>query len=524
MKKDVDLKKMSRAELEQKYIELATKNEALSQENQWYREQIKLQQKKLFGRTSEKENINQISLFDEAEIESTPLNDESNITEVKSCKRNKKTKKLSPDDLKQKTIDYTLSDDECICPKCGNKLHEMSTHVIKEIIFVEPKIEVINHVEHIYSCRYCENNDIEATIIKARGPEPLIKGSMASASLVANIINDKYVKALPLYRQEVSFKRMGININRQNMSNWLIRVAGGYFKPMIDYMYEQLLNMEYISADETPVQVLHEPGRKSSSGKSYMWVYMSGRSEEKQMVLYNYEESRRHEHAVNYLKKYKGTVLSDGYQAYDKIDDIVQAGCWAHTRRYFKEALELMPKGVKAEDTQTYKCYSMINKLFRIEKANKKLSYEELKEIRQKKELPVVNEFFELIHNLEGRVLPKTHFGKAVIYASNQEKKLRRYLEDGRIEISNNVTERAIKQFTIGRGNWLFMNTVRGAKASSWIYSLVESAKLNGLKPYDYINYLLSTLPGKDMSDRAILEEVMPWSKLPSKLYETKKS
>ena len=222
MKKDVDLKKMSRAELEQKYIELATKNEALSQENQWYREQIKLQQKKLFGRTSEKENINQISLFDEAEIESTPLNDESNITEVKSCKRNKKTKKLSPDDLKQTTIDYTLSDDECICPKCGNKLHEMSTHVIKEIIFVEPKIEVINHVEHIYSCRYCENNDIEATIIKARGPEPLIKGSMASASLVANIINDKYVKALPLYRQEVSFKRMGININRQNMSNWLI--------------------------------------------------------------------------------------------------------------------------------------------------------------------------------------------------------------------------------------------------------------------------------------------------------------
>lgn len=523
MKKYVNLKKMSRAELEQKYMDMAIKNEALSQENAWYKEQVQLQQKQLFGKSSEKENVNQISLFDEAEVESTPLNDESNLTDVKGHKRKKKARRLSLDDLNQTTIDYTLSDSEMVCPKCGNELHEMSTHVVREVIFIPPKIEVINHIEHIYSCRYCENNEIEATIIKVNGPVPLIKGSVASASLVSNIINDKYVKALPLYRQEVSFRRLGININRQNMSNWLIRTANSYFKPMIEYMYKQLLAMEYISGDETPVQVLHEPG-KTASQKSYMWVYMSGRSEKKQLVLYNYEASREHRHAVEYLKEYSGILLSDGYQAYDKLEGIIQAGCWVHVRRHFKDALELIPKGIKKKETQTYKCYSMINKLYKIEKENKDKTFDELKNIREEQSKPIVNAFFELIHKLEDQVVPKTHFGKAVRYGSNQENKLRTYLEDGRIEIDNNVSERAIKQFTIGRNNWLFMNSVKGAKASAYIYSLVESAKLNKLKPYNYFNYILSIMPGKDLTDETVLEAIMPWGQLPKELYETKKS
>lgn len=281
-----NIQKMTREELENFAVSMHTKNEVLSQENTWYKEQIKLNQKKLFGQSSEKDNIDQISLFDEAEVESTLLNDESHITEVKAHNRKKKTKMMNLDDLKNTTIEYTLSDDEKTCPKCQHKLHDMSKHIRKELIFIPPKVEVINHIEHIYSCRYCEKNDVETTIIKANGPEALIKGSIASSSLVANIINDKYVKSLPLYRQEVTYQRMGININRQNMSNWLIRVANSYFKPMNDYMYKQLISMEYISADETTVQVLHEPGKEASS-QSYMWVYMSGRSEDKQLVLYN---------------------------------------------------------------------------------------------------------------------------------------------------------------------------------------------------------------------------------------------
>lgn len=395
--------------------------------------------------------------------------------------------------------------------------------VKRELIFIPPKVKVINHVEHVYSCRSCEQNDTAATIITAKRPPALIEGSIASSSLVANIINDKYVKSLPLYRQEMSYQRMGINITRQNMSNWLIRVSNTYFKAMTDYMYKELLKMEYISADETGVQVLHEPGKQASS-KSYMWVYMSGRSETKQLILYKYEQSRAHKHAVNYLKDYCGILLTDGYQAYDKIENAVQAGCWAHLRRKLNEALELVPKGTKKEDTQAYKCFSMINKLFKIEKDNRGESYDRLKEIRIEKSAPVVEKFFEKIHELEKMTLPKSHFGEAVIYASNQEKKLRTFLTDGRVEISNNVTERAIRNFTIGRSNWKFMNTVKGADASSYIYSLVESGKLNNLKPYDYINYVLSYLPGKDLNDKTVLERVMPWSKLPKELYNIRKS
>lgn len=209
MEKTENIKQMSRAELEQKYMEMSTKVEQLSQENAWYQEQIKLQQKKLFGKSSEKVNSDQLSLFDEAEVESTPINNEINLTELKAHTGKRKTKRLNPDELKNTTIDYVLSDEEMSCPKCGHNLHEMSTHIRRELIFIPAKVEVINHVEHIYSCRYCENNDIEATIVKADGPAPLINGSIASASLVANIINDKYEKALPLYRQEVTFMRMG---------------------------------------------------------------------------------------------------------------------------------------------------------------------------------------------------------------------------------------------------------------------------------------------------------------------------
>lgn len=166
----------------------------------------------------------------------------------------------------------------------------------------------------------------------------------------------------------------------------------------------------------------------------------------------------------------------------------------------------------------------MINKLFKIEKDNSGEPYDRLKEIRLEKSEPVVEKFFEKIHELEKMTLPKSHFGEAVIYASNHEKKLRTFLIDGRVEISNNVTERAIRNFTIGRSNWMFMNTVKGADASSYIYSLVESAKLNNLKPYDYINYVLSYLPGKDLNDERVIEEIMPWSKQPKELYNIKKS
>lgn len=523
MKNTVNIKKMSREELEKSYMALHTKIEQLSQENNWYKEQVRLQQKKLFGQSSEKVHVDQLSLFDEIELESTPINDESNITEVKSHKRKKKSRIMDLDSLNNTSIDYVLSTEEKVCPKCNNELHEMSKKVRKELIFVPAKVEVINHIEHVYSCRNCEKNDIEATIIKANGPTPLISGSIASSSLVANIINDKYVKSLPLYRQEVSYQRMGINLNRQNMSNWLIRISNSYFKPMIDHMYKQLMHAQYINADETSVQVLHEPG-KAASSKAYMWVYMTGRSEKNQYVLFNYEPSRAHKHAIAYLKDFNGILISDGYQAYDKVEGVTQAGCWAHARRKFKEALDLVPKNVDPESTETYKCFSMINELFAIERKNKDCDYDQLTKIRQEESLPKADEFFNKIHELKAVALPKSHLGEAITYAYNQESKLRTYLSDGRIDISNNAAENIIRPFTVGRKNWLFMNTVKGANSSSYIYSLVESAKMNNLKPYDYFQYILDRLPDLDLTDTESLESVMPWAKLPEELYIAEKS
>lgn len=521
MKNTVNIQQMSREELEKSYMELHTRAEQLSQENNWYKEQVKMQQKKLFGQSSEKVSSDQISLFDEVEVESTPISDETQVV-IQEHKRSKK-KHHSTEHLKKTSIEYTLSEQERICPKCDHELHDMSKNIRQELIFIPSKVEIIEHVEHIYSCRHCETTDIEATIIKAEGPKPLLKGSKASASLVANIINDKYDKALPLYRQEIAFKRMGIILPRQNMSNWLIKIANQYFKPMIEHMYKELLQMEYIGADETTVQVLHEPG-KAVSSKAYMWVYVAGRSEEKQLLLYNYEPSRAHHHAVDYLKEYSGILLSDGYQAYDKVEGVVQAGCWAHCRRKFKEALDLVPKGSDINGTQTNLCFTMINDLFKIEKQNKDKSYEELTTVRQKESLPIVDAFFDKVHELEKLALPKSHLGQAITYASNQEKKLRTYLSDGRIEISSNVVERAIRPFTLGRKNWLFMNSVKGATSSAYIYSLVESAKLNNLIPYEYFHYILTRLPTLDLTSKKDIESIMPYASLPKELYNTKKS
>lgn len=504
-------------------MEMSTKVEQLSQENAWYKEQVKFQQKKLFGKSSEKTNTEQISLFDEAEVESTPISDESEIIKVPEHKRKKKGKPLSYDNIPVETIHYELSGKELICPTCGDEYHEMSTKVKRELVYVPPKIEVKEHVEHIYSCRNCEKNGIEATIATAKGPKPLIAGSMASPSAVANIINDKYNKSVPLYRQEITFKQLGINLSRQTMSNWLIKCSNIYFLKMIDLMKKELVAMDIIRADETKVEVLHEPGKKASA-LSYMWVYASGRSESKQLVIFKYEASRAHNHAIKYLKEFSGTLQSDGYQAYDKIENIRQAGCWAHCRRKFTDALALVPKKVDPKTTETYKCLEMINKLFEIEKKQKDTDYDRITKIRQSESLPVVNMFFEKIHELEKISLPKSHLGEAVSYASNQENKLRTYLDDGRIEISNNSTERSIRPFTIGRKNWLFMNTVKGANSSSAIYSLIESAKMNNLKPYDYINYVLEKAPLIDFNDENQISQLMPYSKLPKNLYNPKKS
>lgn len=532
-----DLQQLSQQELIQMVQEIQvtsakklaqkdTQISAMEEQLQWYQNQIQLQQKALYGRSSEKRsNEDQISLFDEAEVEASAIKVEPTVeTVVYPRKKNHKKRKIDLSHLPVTRKVYELAVEEQVCPACDAPLRKIGEDIKKELVYHPARYEVIEHVQYVYACRRCEQEEMQATVVKAKAPAMVLPKSIASPSLLATIINDKYNKAIPLYRQEVSFKEQGLFLSRQTMANWMIKLYDSYFKKLLSYMHTCLLQMEYIYADETTVQVLKEVG-KAASRKSYMWVYKSGRSEEKQLVIYQYEASRAHQHVQAYLAGYQGILQSDGYAAYDTIQGAKHMGCWAHARRKFVEALELLPKGSDVKKSQSHYFLDIIQQLFHLEKEREGKDYAEIYEQRQQQAKPLVEKYFQEIQEILPYSVKKSPLHTALQYSANQKEKLVTYLEDGRIEISNNSCERTVKPFTIGRKNWLFMNSVQGAASSGAIYSIMESAKANGLVAQRYMEYLLEKLPSLNLEDVAILESVLPWSKeLPTSLYVTKKS
>jgi len=501
------------------------KIKALEEQLNWYQEQIRLQQKKLYGSSSEKTVLpDQISLFDEIESESTPIKTEPKLEEI-TYKRKKKSKHERGIDIASLPTTQIIHDlEDKKCPECGNPLRKIGENKRRELVYHPARYEVIEHIQYVYTCDRCEETSIQSPIYKAQMKEPVIYKSFSSPSLLSYIIDNKFNKALPLYRQEVMFDQMGLKLSRQTMANWMIKLYNSYFEKMAEYMHKVLLQSEYVHGDETTLQVLKVPDQKPTT-KSYMWVYKTGRSEEKQLVLYIYENTRGYDHAKKHLSGYRGILQTDGYQAYDELEGIGHAGCFAHCRRKYTEALDSAPSGTDLKQTVSYQLLHMINKLFTIEKKIKDKNYEEIQEIRQKEAKPLVDQFFEEVKEYAKAAVPKTKLSQALTYSINQEDKLRYYLKDGRVEISNNRAENAIRPFCVGRRNWLFYNTVQGAKASAAIYSLIESAKLNKLKPYEYINHILTVLPEIDIDDEKELEPIMPWSKeLPKEVYLDRKS
>lgn len=520
----MDLRNLSQEELIKMINEKDKKIELLTEQLNWYTQQIKLQQKKLFGSSSEKTVLpDQISLFDEIEIESTPIKTEPKLEEV-TYKRKKKNNKRGIDisSLPAVTKIYDLENKNC--PDCGEPLRKIGENIRKELVYYPARYEVIEHVQYVYTCDKCEEDSLKSRIFKADMKAPVIYKSFASSSLLSYIIDNKFNKALPLYRQEVMFNQIGLKLSRQTMANWMIKLYNEYFKRMTDYMHRILLQSEYLHADETTNQVLNVPDQRPTT-KSYMWVYKTGRSEDKQIVHFIYENTRGHEHARRHLEGYHNILQTDGYQAYDKLDNIRHMGCWAHCRRKYSEALDSAPSGTDLKRTASYRLLHKINKLFTLEKKLADKSYEEIKETRQKEAKPIIDDFFKDVKECAKVAVDKTKLSQALTYSINQEENLRLYLEDGRIEISNNRAENSIRPFCVGRRNWLFSNTVKGAEASAAIYSLVETTKLNDLKPYDYFEYLLTVLTEIDINDDKELEKIMPWSKsLPENIYLTKKS
>lgn len=493
---------------------LEQQNAELMQRLQWLEEQFRLAQKRRFGSSSERTDPDQVKfVFNELEAEAEPSVPEPELLTILTHKRKKtrRTRNATFEGLEVEEIHYTLPADEQACPQCNGALHEMSTQVREELKFIPAQVKVVRRVQHVYSCRHCQHADISTPVITAPAPKPPVPGSYASASVIAHVIDAKFVDGMPLYRQEQKWSRLGVQLSRQTLSNWTLEAAERNLAPIYERMRFKLLRSDIVHADETTVQVLHEPGRESET-KSYMWLYRTG-GNDPPIVLFDYQQTRAAEHPKTFLSGFSGYLQVDGYVGYESIPNVTLVGCWSHARRGFDEAITALPQDLRSDkSTAAHEGLNYCNLLFQIEGKLKELTPSERQEKRLLLSVPVLSKFHSWLRTQKAAVLPKTTLGKAVNYCWNQWEKLQSFLLDGRLEIDNNRAERSIKPFVMGRKNWLFSNTPRGARVSAILYSIVETAKENRLKPFDYISHLLEQVPGMDMRDPELLDTLLPWS------------
>jgi transposase len=478
-------------------------------------EMVLLLRKGKFGSSSEKtpreEISGQLSLFNEAELETDPHVPEPIVKDVNGYKRrNPKTKReVLLKDLPVKEILCEIPEEDRYCGNCGTTLKTIGKETVREELeYIPAKLQIIRYVRMAYECLRCKHTDTPY-IEKALTPSSLMHHSLASPSTVANVMYQKYVNAVPLYRQEKDWEQLGFALSRATMANWIIRCSQDYLYPITGYLREQLLKRDVLHCDETPVQVLKEEGRKPQS-KSYMWLYRSGDDGEAPIILYDYRTSRSGENAAKYLEGFRGFLHSDGYSGYNRLENVVRCGCWAHLRRKFVEAIpENRAKDAPPTNAEIGRDYC--NRLFKNEEGLSRLTPEGKYAKRLELERPVLDAFWcwlDSLHVLQGSAL-----GKAVTYAKNQKQFMENYLLDGRCSLSNNTAENSIRPFVMGRKNWLFADTSKGASASAAVYSIVETAKANGLNVYTYLNYLLLYMPNTDYRNNPeVLEELMPWS------------
>lgn len=509
-----NVESMTLEEFQQQNAKLEQQNEELSAKLKWYEEQFRLAQHKRFGASSEKTNPDQLelNLFNEAEVLATPKGQKPEMEKV-TYERRKSVGKREADlsDLPVETVTYELAEDEQVCTCCGGALHEMTTETRSEIAVVPPQVKVVRHVRQVYACRHCERHELQTPIVTAPMPKPVYPGSLASPSAMAYVMCQKYVDGLPLYRQEQQFSRLGYALSRQTMANWTIYGAEQWLLPVVAEMKRHLQKQDMLHADETTLQVLREPG-KSAESMSYLWLYRTGRGVPPALI-YDYQRTRSGEHPRDFLAGFTGYLHVDGYAGYHKVKNVTLVGCWAHARRKYDEALKAAPEAKGNPATVAAQGLAYCNQLFAIERELKESTPEERHKVREAQSRPVLEAYQTWLRQQKSRTMPKSLIGQAIAYSLNQWDKLTAFLKDGRLEIDNNRSERSIKPFVIGRKNWLFANTPRGAKASSAIYSVIETAKENGLDPFRYLIYLFEQLPQlADLEASNALERLMPWS------------
>jgi len=472
---------------------------------------IRLANKARFGASSEKARYisdGQMSLFNEAEACADEAAPEPVIVE-RHARKPKRTKEQLAKELPVQEIVLELPENERVCGICEGALHPIGkTLVRRELNIIPAKAFVSEIYQTSYNCGDCQSETDEANIVKAPVPAPVVKRGLASPGAAAHVFYQKYVNALPLYRQAKDWANFGVEISRATLANWIIYISLLWLSPLWGQMKAQLLSAGVILADETVVQVLKEPG-KTPQSESRMWVYCTGTGCGPPVILFEYQPGRGGEHPRKFLEgAAPGFYLhTDGYAGYNGVKDAVHCGCFAHLRRKFNDALpKTGQKGSKALQGLAF-----CQKLFKLEDGWAALSPENRLEQRQERSKPVLDEFFawlETVNPLAGSKL-----AEAVVYARNQREPLSAFLLDGRIDISTNKVENAIRPFAVGRKNFLFADTVNGAKASAIAYSVIETAKANGLNPYQYLLYLFNRLPTiLTKEPEADLSRFFPWN------------
>ena len=487
----------------------------LEQENKRLHDTVVYLTRKLFGRSSEKTSVLSLggmSLFDEAEVEANPKAPEPDIQQVTNYKRKKfkgQREELLKDIPHIKQL-CTLAEEDRVCERCDSPLVPVGEEFIRtEIEFIPAEIRVIDYYRETFECRPCRKAG-ESYMEKSPMPYPVIQHSMASPTTVAWVMHQKFVNAMPLYRQEKEWQTLGVDLSRSTMANWIIVSSRDWLVPLVDVMHQQLLTERYLHADETPIQVMQEVGRKNTTS-SYMWVYSSGQYSNHPIRIFEYQPGRSGSYPQKFLKGFQGFLHSDAYAGYNNVPGVTRCLCWAHQRRYLVDAL---PKDIKSpESTIASQGIEYCNKLFKIERGLKDLSGEERKIERLKQEKPVLEAFWAWVESAKSQLLPKSKLGEAVNYALNHKDGLMNYLLDGNCSVSNNLVENSIRPFCVGRRNWLFSGSPRGATASAVVYSIVETAKANGLNPYKYLKFIFSELPGVQFAQHPeFLEDYLPWN------------
>jgi transposase len=463
-------------------------------------EYIRLLKHQRFGASSERTPIDQLGLFNEAEAavdteDDTAVGDAAE-TPVAAHTRKKRGRKPLPEVLPRVEIIHDLAEDEKVCAEDGHVLQEIGREVSEQLEIIPATIHVLRHIRPKYACPKCKTGVKIAPV----PPQPIPK-SLASPGLLAHVAVSKYVDALPLYRQETMLSRLGIDLPRATLANWMVK-AGQLVVPLVNLIRDQLLAGDYLQCDETRFQVLKEAGKRAQS-QSYLWAQRGG-TEAHPLLLYDYDPSRSGEVPKRLLEGFEGYLQTDGYEGYTAIGSqggVVHVGCWAHVRRKFDEALQAQgknrKKGAKRSPKQSKaeQGLRLIGKLYRIERETAAFTAEERHRIRHERARPVVDQMRTWLDASVGSVPPKSLTGKALGYLDKQWPKLIRYLEDGRLRIDNNLVENAIRPFVVGRKNWLFADTVRGAEASANLYSVIETAKANGIEPYAYLRLVFAELP-----------------------------